>query len=60
MTATGTVEEDAAMQIDATVMTGNIDSIIGTARRMEEIGYDGLFTAETQHDPFLPLALAAE
>jgi probable F420-dependent oxidoreductase len=24
-----------------------------------EIGYDGFFTAETQYDPFLPLALAA-
>jgi probable F420-dependent oxidoreductase len=23
------------------------------------VGYDGFFTAETQHDPFLPLALAA-
>jgi len=23
------------------------------------LGYDGFFTAETQHDPFLPLALAA-
>jgi probable F420-dependent oxidoreductase len=29
------------------------------ARRAAEIGYDGFFTAETQYDPFLPLALAA-
>ncbi|OBA85942.1 LLM class F420-dependent oxidoreductase [Mycobacteriaceae bacterium 1482268.1] len=29
-----------------------------TAREAE--GYDGLWTAETDHDPFLPLAIAAE
>jgi probable F420-dependent oxidoreductase len=27
---------------------------------MEELGYDGLLTAETRHDPFFPLLLAAE
>jgi len=27
---------------------------------LEEIGYDGGFTFEAKHDPFLPLALAAE
>ena len=30
------------------------------ARYAAEIGYDGFFTAETQYDPFLPLALAAD
>ncbi|MDZ4827769.1 MAG: LLM class F420-dependent oxidoreductase, partial [Actinomycetota bacterium] len=29
------------------------------ARELEEFGYDGLLTAETAHDPFLPLAVAA-
>ncbi|MEX2279800.1 MAG: TIGR03617 family F420-dependent LLM class oxidoreductase [Acidimicrobiia bacterium] len=29
------------------------------ARRRAEIGFDGFFTAETAHDPFIPLALAA-
>lgn len=29
-------------------------------RRLEEIGYDGAFSFEAKHDPFLPLALAAE
>jgi probable F420-dependent oxidoreductase len=28
--------------------------------RLEEIGYDGAFTFEAKHDPFLPLATAAE
>jgi probable F420-dependent oxidoreductase len=30
------------------------------ARALEEQGYDGGWTAETSHDPFLPLLLAAE
>lgn len=30
------------------------------ARALEEEGYDGGWTAETSHDPFLPLLLAAE
>lgn len=28
--------------------------------RLEEVGYDGAFTFEAKHDPFLPLVLAAE
>ncbi len=34
--------------------------VVETATRAERIGYDGLWSAETAHDPFLPLALAAE
>jgi probable F420-dependent oxidoreductase len=30
------------------------------AREQEAAGYDGIWTAETSHDPFLPLLLAAE
>jgi probable F420-dependent oxidoreductase len=30
------------------------------AREVEELGYDGAWSAETGHDPFLPLAIAAE
>jgi len=30
------------------------------ARRMESQGYDGGWSAETNHDPFLPLVMAAE
>ncbi len=29
------------------------------AQRAKSIGFDGFFTAETQHDPFLPLAVAS-
>ncbi len=28
--------------------------------RLEEMGYDGAFSFEAKHDPFLPLVLAAE
>ena len=28
--------------------------------RLEEIGYDGAFSFEAKHDPFLPIAVAAE
>ena len=33
--------------------------IAETARRVERLGYDGGWSAETSHDPFLPLAIAA-
>ncbi len=35
------------------------DAIV-TARRAEAAGYDGIWSAEASHDPFLPLALAAD
>ncbi len=33
---------------------------VETARRAEDDGFDGVWCAETSHDPFLPLVLAAE
>jgi probable F420-dependent oxidoreductase len=30
------------------------------AKQAEELGYDGAWSAETAHDPFLPLAIAAQ
>lgn len=35
------------------------DDIVATAQLLEAQGYDGIWTAETAHDPFLPLILAA-
>ncbi len=37
-----------------------LDSAAGAAESLEQRGYDGGWTAETSHDPFLPLLLAAE
>jgi probable F420-dependent oxidoreductase len=34
-------------------------TIVKTAGQAEEMGYDGIWAAETGHDPFLPLAVAA-
>ena len=48
------------MKIDATLMAADLETIGPRASRIEAIGYDGLYTAETQHDPFFPLILAAE
>lgn len=38
----------------------SLTEIAEAARRTEELGFDGLTTPEAGHDPFLPLALAAE
>lgn len=47
------------MKIDTAVSPGSVADIHRVVRAAEEIGFDGLWTAETQHDPFLPLAVAA-
>ncbi len=36
------------------------EGIASAAKAAEATGYDGIWTAETGHDPFLPLLLAAE
>ena len=48
------------MKVDTGVMAPSLSDIGPRARELEELGYDGLLTAETGHDPFLPIALAAE
>jgi probable F420-dependent oxidoreductase len=35
------------------------DALVGRARELEELGFDGVLVAEIAHDPFMPLALAA-
>lgn len=39
---------------------GGLDAVAKAAKEQEAAGYDGFWTAETAHDPFLPLLLAAE
>jgi len=41
------------------MLTHDLKSIPDYARKVEALGYDCLWSAETQHDPFLPLAVAA-
>ncbi|MFP6660800.1 MAG: TIGR03617 family F420-dependent LLM class oxidoreductase [Myxococcota bacterium] len=40
--------------------TTDIPSIAAQAKRIEELGFDGLTAPEAGHDPFLPLVIAAE
>ena len=54
------------MKIDAWIglpeasSSSELAGIGDRARRIEQDGYSGLLSAETSHDPFLPLALAAQ
>ncbi len=48
------------MKVDTGIMAPSLTEVGARAKELEDIGYDGLLTAETAHDPFLPLAIAAE
>lgn len=48
------------MKIDAGLLAADIDQIIHKARELEDCGFDGCFTFEGPHEPFLSLVLAAE
>ena len=47
------------MKVDAVLDSGELSGVPDAARRLEAAGYDGAWTAEVSHDPFLPLAVAA-
>jgi probable F420-dependent oxidoreductase len=47
------------VKLDVGMLTHDLKSIPDYARKVEALGYDCLWSAETQHDPFLPLAVAA-
>ena len=48
------------MKVDGKLGAWPAAAVIDEARRHEKAGYDGLWTSESAHDPFLPLVLAAE
>ena len=48
------------MKVDGKLGGWQTAAVIGEARRHEQAGYDGLWSSESAHDPFLPLVLAAE
>ena len=48
------------MKVDGGVGAQDLARLGKAAREQEDIGYDGLWSAETSHDPFFPLLLAAE
>lgn len=43
-----------------TVPTDDLSSVRSLYAELEEVGYDRAFSFEAKHDPFLPLAVAAE
>lgn len=47
------------MKVDA-IITWDLNKAGNEARELEEMGYAGLKSAETAHDPFLPLLAAAQ
>ena len=48
------------MKLDASLPPVSLKEVPAIAKAAEEIGFDALWTSETQHDPFLPCALIAE
>jgi probable F420-dependent oxidoreductase len=48
------------MRVDGPLVTPALREVGEAARQMEAAGYDGVFTFEGPHDPFLPLVVAAE
>ena len=48
------------MRLDAVLPSVHLKDVPTIAQTAEEIGFDALWTQETQHDPFLPCALIAE
>jgi len=48
------------MKLDAGLPIVGLKDVAAVAKTAEEIGFNALWTQETQHDPFLPCALIAE
>ena len=48
------------MKFDAALPIVGLKDVPAIAKAAQEIGFDALWTQETQHDPFLPCALIAE
>jgi probable F420-dependent oxidoreductase len=48
------------MKVDGGIPAAAVEDVAAVAIELEEVGYDGGLSAETDHDPFLPLLVAAE
>jgi len=48
------------MKIDTTLLVSDLREMPVLTRAAEEMGFDGIWTADTAHDALLPLTLAAE
>jgi len=47
------------VKLDIGLLTHDLKGIGAFAEKAEAMGFDGLWSSETRHDPFLPLAVAA-
>lgn len=47
------------MKLDVAIMSSHLQQALSLAKAADRIGFSALWTSETQHDPFLPLAVAA-
>jgi len=47
------------VKLDVGMLTHDLKSIPAYARKVEALGFDCLWSSETQHEPFMPLAVAA-
>ena len=47
------------MKFDVTIFPNKLSDVPNLAQQVEDHGFAGLWTAETAHNPFLPLTLAA-
>jgi probable F420-dependent oxidoreductase len=52
--------KEAAVKLDTGILPASLRDVASAAKAAEEMGFDALWTAETSHDPFFPLVLAAE
>jgi probable F420-dependent oxidoreductase len=48
------------MKFDASLLVHDLEQMPALARFADQAGFDGIWTFETSHEPFLPLVLAAE
>ena len=48
------------MLLDAALPPVPLQAVPGIAKEAERLGFNTLWSSETMHDPFLPIALAAE
>ena len=48
------------MKVDTTAALEDIRRVGEDFARIERIGYDGVFSFEAKHDPFVPIAVAGE
>ena len=48
------------MKFDVSLLVHDLSQMPALARLADELGFDGIWTFETSHEPYLPLVLAAE